>query len=177
MTPEPGKGYQALRDGRHSQDGSVYFVTFCSAQRLVGLTKDSVGSVILAEIQEMDAEAVWTLRCAVIMPDHVHLLFRLGGKLSLGKAIARLKSKSSATLSAGGLRWQTGYFEHHMRPKEDPLPVFIYVWLCVCIFVLVRVFIYLDICIYAYILRTIAGNCLHTALVTLVSLNSSFSIE
>lgn len=129
MTPEPGKGYQALRDGRHSQDGSVYFVTFCSAQRLVGLTKDSVGSVILAEIQEMDAEAVWTLRCAVIMPDHLHLLFRLGGKLSLGKAIARLKSKSSATLSAGGLRWQTGYFEHHMRPKEDPLPVFIYIFL------------------------------------------------
>jgi putative transposase len=129
MTLDPSKGYRALRHGRHSQGGGEYFVTFCSEHRQTGLTKDSVGLEIVAEIHQMETEGIWSLRCGVIMPDHIHLLFQLGEKLPLGKAIARLKSKSNLQLKAGGLHWQEGYFDHRVRPKEDPLPIFLYTYL------------------------------------------------
>lgn len=129
MTLDPSKGYRALRHGRHSESGGKYFITFCSEHRQTGLTSDTVGRAIVAQIHQMESEAIWSLRCAVLMPDHVHLFFQLGEKLPLGKVIARLKSKSADPLKACGLRWQAGYFEHHMRPKEDPLPVFLYVYL------------------------------------------------
>ncbi len=77
----------------------------------------------------METDAIWLSRCAVVMPDHVHLLLQLADKLTLGKAVARLKSKSGAGLKAAGLRWQDGYYEHQMRPNEDRLPVFLYIYL------------------------------------------------
>ena len=129
MTPDSSKGYRALRQGRYSQGGGEYFVTFCSADRQTGLTADSIAASILSEIGLMEAEHIWTVRCAVIMPDHIHLLIQLGEKLSLGRTIARLKSKSTKQLKPAGLHWQEGYFEHHMRPNEERLPVFHYIYL------------------------------------------------
>ncbi|HQY05479.1 MAG TPA: hypothetical protein PLQ52_05410 [Lacunisphaera sp.] len=52
--------------------------------------------------------------------------------MTLGRAIARLKSKSITGLKSGGLRWQNGYFEHRLRPEEDPLPLFLYIFLNPC---------------------------------------------
>ena len=77
----------------------------------------------------MESEGVWSLRCVAIMPDHIHLLFQLGDKLPLGKAIARLKSKTHAPLQKRNLRWQKGYFEYTMRSQEDRLPLFLYIYL------------------------------------------------
>lgn len=109
--------------------GTEYFVTFCTYQRQAGLASEVAAPGITTEIRRMDAEDIWNMRCAVIMPDHVHLLFRLGPTLALGRAIARLKSKSLVGLKAGGLRWQEGYFEHRLRPEENPLPLFLYIYL------------------------------------------------
>lgn len=129
MTLDPSKGYRALRHGRHSQGGLEYFVTFCTEHRRPGLASELVAAGIIAEIQRMGIEGVWNMRCAVVMPDHVHLFFQLGEILTLGRTIARLKSKSIAQLKAGDLHWQEGYFEHRLRPEEDPLPIFIYIYL------------------------------------------------
>jgi hypothetical protein len=46
----------------------------------------------------MDADATWQLRCGVVMPDHLHLLVVLGGRLPLSKAVSRLKAKASSSL-------------------------------------------------------------------------------
>lgn len=129
MTLDPHKGYRALRQGRHSLSGLEYFVTFCTEHRHVGLASKMVAPNIISEIQRMETEGIWNMRCAVIMPDHVHLLFQLGEKLTLGKATARLKSKSIAGLITCGLRWQAGFFEHGLRPDENPLPLFLYIYL------------------------------------------------
>jgi len=129
MALDSSKGYRALRHGRHSQEGCEYFITFCSEHRQAGLASKNVGPVIMAEIEQMETETIWLLRCAVIMPDHIHLLVRLGEKLTLGKAVARLKAKTNRPLRAVGLRWQAGYFDHQIRPKEDLLPVFLYIYL------------------------------------------------
>lgn len=130
VTSDPSKGYRALRQGRHSLSGMEYFVTFCTDRRQTVLASEVVAPVILSEIQRMEAEGIWEMRCAVVMPDHVHLLFQLGTILTLGRAIARLKSKSLVGLKAcGGSHWQAGYFEHRVRPEENPLPLFLYIHL------------------------------------------------
>jgi REP element-mobilizing transposase RayT len=63
------------------------------------------------------------------MLDHVYLLIELGPLLPLGKAVARLKAKTSPLLRADGLKWQPGYFDHRLRPHENLLPYFIYTYL------------------------------------------------
>lgn len=129
MALDPHKGYRALLRGRSSQSGSEYFITFCTHDRRCGLTASEVAPFILAEIHRMETDLVWLLRCAVIMPDHFHLLIQLAEKLTLGRAVARLKSKSGRALKTAGIRWQDGYHEHRMRPKEERLHVFLYIYL------------------------------------------------
>lgn len=129
MALDPHKGYRSLLRGRFSQNGSEYFITFCTHDRRCGLTASEVAPFILAEIHRMETDGVWLLRCAVIMPDHVHLLIQLAEELTLGRAVARLKSKSSRALKPVGIRWQDGYHEHRMRPKEERLHVFFYIYL------------------------------------------------
>ena len=129
MTLNPSKGYQSLRRGRISQEGREYFVTFCTRDRQSGLTSEKIAQGISREISSLETDATWVSRCAVIMPDHVHLLIRLGNKLTLGRAIARLKAKSVGFLKTANLRWQEGFHEHRLRPHEMRLPVFLYTYL------------------------------------------------
>ena len=129
MPLHPTQGYQSLRRGRVSEAGFDYFITFCTADRSHGLSDSKIAEAMLAECRAMQADAVWTLRCGTVMPDHLHLLITLGNKVPLGKAVARLKSRTSALLRAAGLTWQSGYFDHRLRPHEDILPYFLYTYL------------------------------------------------
>ena len=130
MTPlPPAKGYRALREGRHSEAGGFYFLTFCALNRLKGLTSAAIASAVIAELDAMHAEEIWTLHCGTIMPDHVHLLIELGQSLTLGKAVARLKAKTAVNLREKGLNWQPGYFDHRLRLHEERLPYFLYTYL------------------------------------------------
>lgn len=69
------------------------------------------------------------LRAAVIMPDHVHLLVVLTGRLTLGQVIGRLKAKTRPALQASGLAWQGNYYEHRMRPDDPVEDVIRYIYL------------------------------------------------
>ncbi len=129
MAFEPTKGYGALRRGRFSQAGAFYFITFCTAGRKAGLTEGDRPNAVQQELHVMTRGDVWTLHCGTIMPDHVHLLVELGPKLSLSKAVARLKARTAAKLREAGLSWQAGYFDHRIRPEEDILPYFLYTFL------------------------------------------------
>jgi len=84
---------------------------------------------VLGEMQSMEADQVWSVRCAVIMPDHVHLLIELGDRLSLEKAVSRLKAKTSAALRAAGITWERGFFDRRLRARDAALDVFLYVYL------------------------------------------------
>jgi REP element-mobilizing transposase RayT len=65
------------------------------------------------------------------MPDHIHLLIVLGERLSLGKAVARLKAKTRAALAVAdaALEWERDFFDRHIRPDEDRLSLFLYLYL------------------------------------------------
>ena len=131
MPRELHKGHAALRRGRVSIPGAEYFLTVCTDKRRTGLTAHETATSILGELQAMDDDSTWHLRCTIVMPDHIHLLVILGQHLPLGKTIARLKSKTSALLRkfTAPLDWERDFFDHHVRPDDDRLGIFLYIFL------------------------------------------------
>ena len=63
------------------------------------------------------------------MPDHLHVLFTLGANASLPECLRLFKGRLTPSLRKHHLSWQDGYHEHRMRPDEDRLPVFLYIFL------------------------------------------------
>ncbi len=63
------------------------------------------------------------------MPDHVHLLVRLGDILPLAECVRLFKGRLSPSLRTCGLNWQAGFYEHRLRAPEDVRQVFFYVYL------------------------------------------------
>ena len=68
-------------------------------------------------MQSMQADEDLTLLAATTMPDHLHLLFTLGSKLTVGQVMAKVKSLTRLKGQVGW-RWQADGFEHHLRPHE-----------------------------------------------------------
>ena len=132
---DPTKGHAALRRGRVSIPHADYFLTVCTDEKRPGLTSPAVATAILTELRAMDADGTWQLRCAVVMPDHLHALAILGERLTLGQSVGRLKSKTQASLravaanSAASLVWERDFYDHHVRPDEDRLALFRYIFL------------------------------------------------
>jgi REP element-mobilizing transposase RayT len=130
MPRDPAKGHAALRRGRFSGTGAEYFLTICTQSRQPGLTASPVATAIMDEMHRMEADGTWQVRCALVMPDHLHLLVILGDRLPLSRAVARLKAKSGSAPGAyAQLQWQRGFFDHHIRPEDDRLSLFLYVFL------------------------------------------------
>ena len=64
-----------------------------------------------------------------LMPDHVHLLVTLGQHTAPSRAIARMKAKTRAPLTARQAAWQANYYDHQLRSSESIEPVIRYIWL------------------------------------------------
>jgi putative transposase len=117
---KPAPGYESLRSHRVSISGASYFVTLCTNERREGLTAGIVANAISGELIAMQRDEAFTPRSWVIMPDHLHVFFRLTEKLALGQVVGRLKSKTRRYLGGSGLAWQGNYFEHRLR-SDDPI--------------------------------------------------------
>lgn len=124
-----GRGHEALRRGRWSCPGAEYFLTFCTKDRRCGLAHPGLLDVLGVSMQQLSADRVWSVRTAVIMPDHIHLLVALRSEDTLSEAVRLFKGRSSVVLRGAELQWQRGYFDHRMRDGEDRLPVFRYIYL------------------------------------------------
>ena len=118
-----------MRRFRSSLPHAEYFITRCTDQRRTSLTNPTIADTLRSEIAAIEQVGYWTIRGALIMPDHVHFLAVLHEKISLGRAIARLKSKSNPSLKTVGLRWQGNYYEHQLRNDESVESVLHYIYL------------------------------------------------
>ena len=118
-----------MRRGRFSQAQSEYFLTICTADKGGDLTASALAQAVLNEAKVMSSDGTWKLHCAVLMPDHVHLLIALGDRLPLGKTVQRLKAKTAAALRSDGLQWERGFFDRKLRPDDDRLHLFLYIYL------------------------------------------------
>ena len=129
MPLTPGRGHEALRRGRWSSPGAEYFLTLCTHDRRLSLTAPALASSILAGAHQLTVEGSWHLRTATVMPDHLHLLVTLGEQTDLSATIRLFKGRLTPAFRAAGLRWQRACFDHRLRPEEDRLPVFRYIFL------------------------------------------------
>ncbi|MCK7595217.1 REP-associated tyrosine transposase [Pseudomarimonas salicorniae] len=117
------KGHRALRRGRHSIAGQIYLVTTVCLGR-----HPTFADHHAARVASRALHSTATLRGAhclawVAMPDHVHLLLRLGEGVSLSKAVMHLKTNvarqvNRETARSGSL-WQRGFHDRALREDED----------------------------------------------------------
>ena len=127
--PMPSRRTSALHAHRWSQPDTTYFVTCCTQNRRPGLTNPAVAAVLRTLVVNLDSSRDTSTVAFTVMPDHVHWLFTLGSRLSLGRMIARWKVQSRVALAGAGLVWQRDFYEHSLRAAESLEEYGLYVFL------------------------------------------------
>ena len=108
-----------LHHHRRSAPQARYFITVCTTDHRLGLTTPAVQKLILQTAMRSDDLGDTETFAFTVMANHVHWLFRLGNRLSLGRVVARLKAETRVGLSDSGLRWQRDFFERRLREEES----------------------------------------------------------
>jgi putative transposase len=124
-----GPGYSALSRGRYSAAGEEYFLTFNLQRPQRGLCEAALLSELITEMHTTESDGGWLVRTGVFMPDHVHLLMRLGGMVTLSEVVRQYKGRLTPVLRQHQLSWQRSFFDHRLRHGEDSLPIFLYIFL------------------------------------------------
>jgi len=116
--PLPVRKDADLRLGRVSLPGANYFVTACTAARAPVLTEPATASRLLRTLADLHSGGDVAFHAATIMPDHVHMLFALGGRLGLAQVVAKFKALARDHGHANW-HWQENMFEHQLRTRES----------------------------------------------------------
>ncbi len=98
----PPIGYQALRKGRVSEAGRLYFITKSTKERVQKewsaeeklaqsrLLQVGVPQIIMSSLDWLQQKQLISLTAYCLMPDHLHLLFQLGEIAQLENVVKRL---------------------------------------------------------------------------------------
>ncbi len=128
----PPKGYRQLRKGRSSNPGFYYFITTNLMNRRPLLKSEDAADEVKRSIHWMEEAGRWTCISYVLMPDHIHLVIRLGENSSLPGCMKTFKSytanRISKLTSASFPIWQDGYFDHRFRTDGKFFQVLFYVF-------------------------------------------------
>ena len=119
---KPIKGAYRLRKGRHDASGLYYALTAVTVGRQPLLTSPNAARSVLASMQWLDNNKRIILAAGVIMPDHFHMVARLG-ESALSAVMHSLKGYSAKRINEAcgrsGTVWQHGYYDHAVRNDED----------------------------------------------------------
>ena len=115
--------YSYLRKGRVSQLNRAYFVTTVTYKRYPFFSDIYCARLLVRNMKLLhDAEDVEPLSW-VIMPDHLHWLFRLRNLNGLPLVMKKLKAISARQinqrLNRKGTIWQKAYYGRAIRDGED----------------------------------------------------------
>lgn len=115
--------YNALRRGRFSGAGQVYFVTTVSKDRQPLFEEFALARMVVSHMRQLQDETVLESLAWVVMPDHLHWLFALKPGHGLAEVMKKLKGRSSTPYrNMSGVRealWQPNYQDHALRNEED----------------------------------------------------------
>lgn len=109
-------GQSALRRGRRSLGGQAYLVTTVTAQRQPIFADVDLARMLVSTLRESDRQGFSTTLAFVVMPDHLHWLFELGGARSLTETVAAAKCISARRI--GRPVWQPGFHDRAIRSHE-----------------------------------------------------------
>jgi len=76
------------------------------------------------QLEFQQHEGDFELHCGTVMTDHLHVMFRLRNRLSIGQTIAKFKAKTKLLAS-----WQRDFYEHQIRPDESEEDYAFYVFM------------------------------------------------
>jgi len=108
-----------MHKGRVSLAGARYFVT-CSARRPESRLVDALtGRELQLVLVQLEGSDDYKLLCSTIMPDHIHLILRLIGRLSVGQVVGKFKALCRKCEGMKGIEWQRDFFEHRLRPEDN----------------------------------------------------------
>jgi len=117
--------YENLRKGRYSTSGSYYSITLVTEGRITHFTDLAVARSTILEMKRFQDEAVLSSYAWVLMPEHLHWIFKLGSPLTLSAAVKYLKARSARRinllLQRRGSLWQKAFYDHGNRSDEDLL--------------------------------------------------------
>jgi putative transposase len=109
----------------------AYFVTIRAAPQTSPFRDDRLAQIVVSALDWLRANRGVQLHAYCVMPDHLHLLLRLGeGGQPLGTIIGILKAyttKQSRALGCKGALWQNRFHDHILRKNEDALGIAEYI--------------------------------------------------
>lgn len=117
----PDRGTRALRIGRVSIPGQIYWLTTVTAGRRRLFNELSAGRCLVRALKAAESTGAAQTLAYVVMPDHLHWLMSLGDT-SLPLTVGAVKSGSAreirGLLHLSGRVWQRGYHDHALRRDE-----------------------------------------------------------
>lgn len=126
----PNRGYRQLRKHRHSQRDHFYFITTCSFNKQKLFVRKIATQVVFDTIDWLEKEKRINCYFAILMPDHLHLIFQLLEKKSLSEVMKSLKGFTERKLKGHlGLNtpvWQNQFYDHLIREDEDLIDIMKY---------------------------------------------------
>jgi len=110
-----------LRMGRSSESGQIYLITICCDKRKPIFNCIANWICLTRSLAALSTDTnTW---CYVAMPDHVHWLMQLDGRLDLSRCVQKLKSLTAKQLRRRGISaapiWQRGFHDRALRKEED----------------------------------------------------------
>ncbi len=121
---------------RRWHDGSLYFFTLVTQDRREIFRHEMARRLLREAMESTRAERLWTTVAIVLLPDHLHLIWRMSGDdLDYSTRIGAIKKRfTRAYLAAGGSEgsvsdggrkhrrrgvWQQRFWEHTNRDARD----------------------------------------------------------
>ena len=118
----PVCGQKNLRQGRLSEVGNSYFLTFATHDRRPFANLNFAFRILQESLHYLGKRGIITPTCLVVMPEHVHLVFRLD-QLDLATVMQRLKTYTARGINQKrgekGKVWSSQYYEHLIRQEES----------------------------------------------------------
>lgn len=102
-----------LLKGRSSVPGATYFLTWVTHNRMPLFADEPNRQQARNHLAAIDGSGDGSILAGTVMPDHIHLLLELGGRLPLSAVVA--KAKSAVSRANPDAAWQRNFFDHRLR--------------------------------------------------------------
>lgn len=113
-----------LRKGRFSEPGRIYHVRTSTEQCRPLFDDFWLGWEVVKSLRFLHGRGDVDSLAYVVMPDHLHWLFRLSESVTLERLIGSMKIYTAHCINSrlgvqGAGVWQAGYFDRALRKDDD----------------------------------------------------------
>ncbi|KPL19344.1 MAG: hypothetical protein AMJ92_03395 [candidate division Zixibacteria bacterium SM23_81] len=127
---KPVRGSRQLRKHRYSQAGEVYFITTSCFNKQKVFLKKEVVQIVFDTIDWLEQKKHIECYFAMVMPDHLHIVFQLLDKKTLSEVMKSLKGftgkRIKECLKITTFAWQEQFRDHLIRDDEGLVEIIKY---------------------------------------------------